>query len=168
MEDMERLAVAQAVYKVVADAVSTRGGKGGAPNLRTKVDDRMREEYMSTGSDRVRLRVNGQEVGTVSVKLSKPVDGVEPEIADASRLIKWLRESDGGRDAIQRLVFGDPGKVLAAATADGELPDGCRMRKVVEPARITGTVLRVDPQKVAAALGDALPEAVAGLLEGGE
>lgn len=166
MDDIERLAIAQAVYKAVSDAVSTRGGRRGAANLRTRVDDAVKRAYVETGADRTRLRVAGEEVGTISVKLSKPVDAAEPCVEDAAALVGWLRGSDGGRDALMRLVHGEPGLVLRAATADGELPDGCRVRKVVEPPRITGTLLRVDPAKVAAALGDGLPGAVAGLLEG--
>ena len=108
------------------------------------------------------------DVGTLSARLSKPVEGVAPEIADDAAFVAWLRASDGGADALMRLVTGYRTRqaVLDAATADGELPGGCRMVERREPARWLGTVLRVDKQSVAQALAGELPQAVAGLLGG--
>ena len=162
LSPIERLTIAQAAYKALGKLVDTKS----SDSLRSEMDREMMAELQLTGSDRRRLMLNGQQVGTYSVKMTKPVDTVEPEMVDAEKFIQWLRTSDGGLDTLRRVVFGEPKKLLKLATIDGELPDGCRMRKVVEPQRATGTVLRVDTEKVAAALGGELPSAVVGLISG--
>lgn len=166
LNNLQKLAVAQALLKVVKEQTDPHGGKRGESNLRTEADDDLRAMYESTGVDRVRISIGGEAVGTMSARLSKPVERVEPEVFDSAAFVKWLRTSDGGLDTLHRLVAGMPDKVLAAATADGELPDGCRMVARSEPAKWTGTMLRVDAAKVASALAGELPQAVAGLLAG--
>ena len=54
------------------------------------------------------------------------------------------------------------------AEANGELPGGCELRDVEVPARTSTRLTGCRPDVVAAALGPGLPDAVAGLLEGGE
>lgn len=161
-ERLQRLAVAQALQNAVKPMLDQR--RPGSE--RAEADDALRELYATDGVDRQRIRINGEDVGTLSLRFSKGRDGVEPAIEDSERLVRWLRGSDGGLDALRRLVYGEPGLVLKAATADGELPDGCRMREVHEPSAISGTALRVDAAKVAKALAGELPAAVAGLLGG--
>lgn len=58
---------------------------------------------------------------------------------------------------------------LAEAAKNGEVPDGCVVEAIDEPARLIGSTLRIEPQLVARALGESLPSAIAGLLPtGGE
>lgn len=167
-DSLSRLALADAVVKACKQMTDPRGGAHGAPNLRTEADDALREAYLMEGTDRRRITINGEQVGTLSARFTKGVDGVVPEIYDCEKLIEWLRTTDGGWDTLQRLVYSMPCKVLEAATTDGELPDGCRMVERSEPPQWAGTTLRVDSQKVARALAGELPEAVAGLLDGGD
>ena len=168
MSDLAKLALAESVVKACKAMTDPKGGAHGAPTLRTECDDALRADFEESGTDRRRISINGVEVGTLSARLSKPVSGVAPEIADDAAFVAWLRESDGGLDALKRLVTGYRTRqaVLDAATADGELPDGCRMVERSEPARWLGTTLRVKPEKVAQALAGELPQAVAGLLGG--
>lgn len=163
---LAQLALAQAIYKKLGEAISPRGGAHGAPNLRTDADDALQKLYEETGADRIKLEVNGQKVGTLSLTFSKPVHGTEVRVSNDAKFIKWLRESDGGVDTLKRLLYNDPAYIVAAATADGELPDGCYRAEVDEPARIKGKTLRVDPERVAAAYADGLPSAVMGLIGG--
>ena len=170
LTDIQRLAVAEAMGKAIKDMTNPRGGAHGAPTLRTECDDALREMYEAEGVDRKRIVINGQEVGTLSARLSKPESGTRVSMSDTGEFVRWLRESDGGRDALGRLLA-DPKTrqaIVAAATADGELPDGCRVESYERPASWLGTTLRVDPKKVGAALGAELPSAVVGLLGGGE
>ena len=168
LSGLAQLALAESVVKACKAATDPRGGAHGAPNLRTEADDALREAYELEGVDRKRIVIGGVEVGTLSARVSKPAEVVEPEIENDIALVDWLRETDGGRDALVRLVTGYRTRqaVLDAATADGELPGGCRMVERREPARWLGTALRVKPEKVAAALAGELPQAVAGLLGG--
>lgn len=163
MSDLEQLAVAQAVYNAVGKIVATKGD-----SLRARCDRAMLHEFHEEGTDRRRVMVNGQCVGTYTVRMKKTVDGVEPELVEPEKFIKWIRESDGGLDMLKRLVYGEPAKTVRLAAADGELPDGCRIRRVIEPERENGTMLKVEPSAVAAALSDGLPAAIAGLIGGGD
>ena len=71
-------------------------------------------------------------------------------------------------DAINRLIALEPGIMLKAAVADGELPDGCTMVERNEPSRIKNTTLRINKDKVVKAMGAQLSAAVAGFIGGGE
>ena len=168
LNDLQRLAVAEAMGKAIKGVTNPRGGAHGAPTLRTECDDALRQMYEEEGVDRKRIIINGQEVGTLSARLSKSESGTRVVVSDGGELLYWLRNSDGGRDALGRLLA-DPKTrqaIVDAATADGELPDGCRVESYDKPASWLGTTLRVDPKKVGAALGAELPSAIVGLLGG--
>ena len=170
LSDLQRLAVATAMEKAIKDVTNPRGGANGAPTLRTECDDALRQMYETEGVDRRRIVINGTEVGTLSARLSKPESGTRVVMLYATDFVKWLRTSDGGADALMRLVCDGKTRdaVIAAATADGELPDGCKVQDYDKPAAWLGTTLRVSVPKVGAALGGELPSAVMGLLGGGE
>ena len=170
LTDIQRLAVAEAMGKAIKDMTNPRGGAHGAPTLRTECDDALRADFEADGTDRRRIVINGQEVGTLSARLSKPESGTRVVMVKDFDLVDWLRHSDGGFDALLRLVR-DPktrDAVIAAATADGELPEGCRVESYDKPQAWLGTTLRVSVLKVGAALGGELPSAVVGLLGGGQ
>lgn len=170
LTDIQRLAVAEAMGKAIKDVTNPRGGAHGAPTLRTECDDALRQMYEAEGVDRKRIVINGTEVGTLSARLSKPESGTRVVVDDESAFVRWLMAGDGGEDAIWRLIHDTKTRdaVIAAATADGELPDGCRVEGYDKPSTWLGTTLRVDPKKVGAALGAELPSAVVGLLGGAD
>ncbi|MDM8270581.1 hypothetical protein [Thermophilibacter provencensis] len=170
LTDIQRLAVAEAMGKAIKDMTNPRGGAHGAPTLRTECDDALRQMYEAEGVDRKRIVINGTEVGTLSARLSKPESGTRVSMSDTGEFVRWLRESDGGFDALWRLVTSSKTNqaVIDAATADGELPDGCRVEDYERPATWLGTTLRISVPKVGAALGAELPSAVMGLLGGGQ
>lgn len=170
LNDLQMLAVAEAMGKAIKDVTNPRGGAHGAPTLRTECDDALRYDFEASGTDRRRISINGVEVGTLSARLSKPESGTRVVMCNDFDLVNWLRDTDGGFDALLRLVR-DPkthDAIIASATEDGELPDGCRVEGYEKPAAWLGTTLRVDVKKVGAALGAELPSAVVGLLGGGE
>lgn len=170
LSDLQRLAVVEAMGKAIKDVTNPRGGAHGAPTLRTECDDALRQMYETEGVDRKRIVINGTEVGTLSARLSKPESGTRVVMSDTGAFVRWLRESDGGYDALWRLVTASKTNqaVIDAATADGELPDGCRVESYDKPAAWLGTTLRVSVPKVGAALGGELPSAVMGLLGGAD
>ena len=170
LTDIQRLAVAEAMGKAIKEMTNPRGGAHGAPTLRTECDDALRADFEASGTDRRRIVINGTEVGTLSARLSKPESGTRVVMDKDYDFIDWLRHSDGGFDTLLRLVRDGKTRdaIIAAATADGELPDGCRVEDYERPSTWLGTTLRVDPKKVGAALGGELPSAVMGLLGGGE
>ena len=170
LNDLQRLAVAEAMGKAIKDVTNPRGGAHGAPTLRTECDDALRQMYETEGVDRKRIVINGVEVGTLSARFSKPESGTRVVMDRDLDLVDWLRHSDGGFDALLRLVRDGKTRdaIISAATADGELPDGCRVESYDKPSAWLGTALRVSVPKVGAALGGELPSAVMGLLGGGE
>ena len=170
LTDIQRLAVAEAMGKAIKDMTNPRGGAHGAPTLRPECDDALRADFEASGTDRRRISINGQEVGTLSARLSKPESGTRVVVDDEKAFVRWIMAGDGGEDAIWRLIHDHKTRdaVIAAATADGELPDGCHVEDYERPAAWLGTTLRVSVPKVGAALGGELPSAVVGLLGGGE
>lgn len=191
----ERLAVAQGVYKAVAQAVSTKSDH----NVRAEADDALADLLTTTGTDRVKLRVRGHDVGTLSVRYAKA--NHEPQVDDPEANAAWLAEN--GEDTyelhpewltknqlervarvmrdvnpasvvIRRVIRPEVREGLAegpngeVVTADGEVVPGMSWFDV--PKHAVGTTIRgCEPGKVAAALGGALPETVIALLgEGGE
>ena len=153
----ERLAVITAFSKAVKQADE---------QVREDVDAQMREDFMANGVTQKQLSVNGQKVGTITARMSKPKVGHFPSIANAQEFVEWLRTSDGGLDTLNRLVTVKPDLVIEAAIADGELPDGCEMVERFEPPMMTGTTVRVQLPKVIDALGNNLGAAAAALLTG--
>lgn len=170
LTDIQLLAVAEAMGKAVKDVTNPRRGAYGEPTLRTECDDALRADFEASGTDRRRIVINGQVVGTLSARISKPESGTRVVTCDDFDLVNWLRNTDGGFDALLRLVRNPKthDAIIDSATEDGELPDGCRVVDYERPAQWLGTVLRVDKQSIAQALGDSLPSAVYGLFSGGD
>lgn len=166
--EMQELALWKAIADAANERITTRP-KGGA-NLRTEIDDSMVALYENTGADRVKLKLNGQEVGTLSLTFTKPKQGVEMRVTDTKKLVEWLRETDEGADVLSTIICGASCQkaVIDAARDYGFLPDGCAMVEVNEPKHYKGTMLKVDGLKVARAMAGELPSAVAGLLGMGE
>ena len=166
LTEMQELALWKAIADAANERITTRP-KGGA-NLRTEIDDSMVALYESTGADRVKLELHGQEVGTLSLAFTKPKHGVEMRVTDTKKLVEWLRTTDEGADVLATIICGIKLQeaIVNAATDYGFLPDGCAMVEVNEPKHYKGTMLKVDGLKVARAMAGELPSAVAGLLGG--
>ena len=164
-KDLAKLALAEAIGKAVRDMTNPRGGKGGSPNLRTGVDDALRGMYEESGVRQLAVEVEGEQVGTVSARLSKADRGVKLAVRDTDAFTRWLVDGEGA-DYLAWLMARYEPELLKRAEADGVVPDGCAAEEYEEPASWLGTTLRVDAEKVASALGAKLPGAVAGFLEG--
>ena len=162
-DELARLAVAETMVKRLKLITDPRAKER---NLRQHVEEELVAQYEATGSSTFQVEVEGQKVGTMSLRFTDEKVGKRPVVTDYRAFARWIRESDGGMDTIVRLVNAKPDLMLDAATADGELPDGCEMREFHEPKRVSGATLRVKPEKVADALAGELPQAVAGLLSG--
>lgn len=157
LSDLERLAIADAFIKAC---------KKVEKGIREDVDNEMRDAFINEGVDRKQVSVNGQKVGTLSVRMTKAVEGKFPMVDNAEEFAQWVRTSDGGMDTIRRLIAVKPDLMLEAATADGELPDGCVLVERCEPPKYAGTTLRVQLPKVVDALGPKLGETATAVLTG--
>jgi len=166
---IERLAIEQAVYNAIGADLKT----GVPDNLRGEVNGFYLDMYERTGATGFEVRVNGQKVGTygfskVKGKPERTVTELRVTDEDALR----ADESDEFNDWLGAWLTDHlPELAIQYAQETGELLDGMELVEVTTPAvpdgiRPNGT-LRVKPEKVAAALGNALPATIAGLLEGG-
>lgn len=159
-DKMEQLAIMQALYKVVGAAVGTKD----PDNLRGQVDETLMDSYFETGAKSFDLRVNGEKVGTASVKVQKGYKTQTLQIEDYDAYEKWL---DGeGSDYRDILVQQYGEKILSLAMADGVLPDGCAVVNLSTSDKVVGTTIRVDPQKVYEAAGPMLDSVVHKALTG--
>lgn len=162
-DDAEKLAVWQALYQIAGKAVSTKS----CDNLRASCSDGLRELYESTGAKSVDVRVNGEKVGTMSLRIAKAEERMELICQDEGAFIEWL--CGDGRDYLTEATRDGMGrKVLGYARRDGVVPDGCQAVRDSIPETILGTTLRVDPEKVWRAGGAQIGEYVRGALEGGD
>ena len=169
MNDIERLTLAQALLKTVTKYTSTKD----PDSLRSRADADMLGNYERMGMKSVDLRINGEKVGTYSVKVSKATPAREVAqvvVEDPERALKWA-ETDAHDELREWLLAHMQEFATWCFDGYGEVADGARVDAVETPGtpeRATGTTLRVDGAKVAHALRGQLPAAVAGLLEGGE
>lgn len=169
MNSIERLAIEQAVYNAIGADLKTDV----TDNLRGEVNGFYLDLYERTGATGFEVRLNGQKVGTYGfskVKGTPERTVTELRVTDHNALI--ADRSDEFNDWLGAYLAAHLDELAVQyATETGELLDGMELVEVTTPAtpdtiRPNGT-LRVRPEKVAAALGNALPATIAGLLEGG-
>lgn len=169
MNSIERLAVEQAVYNAIGADLKT----GNPDNLRGEVNGFYLDLYERTGATGFEVRVNGQKVGTYGfskVKGTPERTVQEFQVTDMQALRCW--DDEAFHEYVAKFFDQHLAELaIQYAQETGDLPDGVELVEVTTPAtpdtiRPNGT-LRVRPEKVAAALGNALPATIAGLLEGG-
>ena len=168
MKDIEQLAISQALYNLVADQVSTKD----PDNLRGRVSQKYVELYEETGAKSFDVKLGGEKVGTFSLTVSKPTDSVTKTdffVTDEAKFRAWedfnaaaLDYATAHLQQIADWAFG----------MTGEIPEGCEVQQFeiagMPGGEVTRTTLKVDTEKVVELVGNGLPEAARGLLEGGE
>ena len=166
----EQLYVKQAMFSIIANDVSTKD----PDSLRSALDATLVENYATTGYKSKDAKVNGQKVGTYSVR----VGNGRPQrtesvlrVTDHAKLIDYVLYSDECADERKEYL-----ELMAKNFAEycvrtyGTVCDGCEMVEHVypeQPPTVLGTTLRIDAEKVGEALRGYLPTAFAGLLEAG-
>ena len=152
LNDNERIYVMQAVYKSMADEMST-----GKDNARGEFDERMRKKWRdadTNGNGSYNAMLMGQKVGTVTVKPDEPKPKQVFDVVDLDALEDWIPTCEG-----QFLQFIATNMAQFAKwwfDMTGEIPPGPK-----EP-RVT---LTIKPDKVAEVMG-ALPGDMRPLLGG--
>ena len=141
-DGLAKLALAEAIIKAAREMTNPRGGAHGAPNLRTECDDRLRQMYEESGTDRQRVLVNGEQVGTLSARVSKPVQVNQLDVLDFDALRAWLKGEDGAEYLDQIIAKAVP-EVMELCMADGVVPDGCAMvRGTSSPLAMASSMAR--------------------------
>lgn len=161
MTDLEKLAIAQGLFKAVGAIVSTKD-----PNsLRSAQDMELMRLYETIGVDRVTLKVGDTEVGKLSLRRKKATHKAEVVVEDTAALWAWLH-NEADETLLADIVPAIAKALDAYVERTGDVPDGCSVRHVDTPEGIAGTTITgCKPEKIAEALGSELPAAVVGLLE---
>lgn len=162
---LERLAVAQALYKELGAITST----GNPYSLRGMCDEELRADFEEDGTDRRRITLNGVEVGKLSVKVTKPGKPKAVQV-DIAKSATWLREQLEERPDWLLCWLGARSTEIAQACLDatGEVPDGYEVRRDMGGEFAGTTLTGCTAERVQAATGVLLQSEVLALLEGGE
>jgi hypothetical protein len=169
MTAIERLAIEQAIYNAIGADLKT----GVPDNLRGQVNGAYLDLYEQTGATGFEVRVNGQKVGTYGFsKVKGQPERIVTELRVTDHAALAADESDEFNDWLSDYITDHLDELaIQYCQETGELLDGVELVETTTPAtpdgiRPNGT-LRIQPAKVAAAMGGALPSVIAGLLEGG-
>lgn len=169
-EDLEKLAFAQALYQKLGEIVSTKD----PDSLRGLADEFYREMYETTGAKSFEVKIDGEKVGTYSVRVSKAKPSTTEEhftVTDEEKLSEWVSR-EINYDLAASFVFAHLERFAGwYFTETGEVPYGCELEQTVtlaQPARYSGGALKVDPMAVLGAMQGKLGPSVAGILGGGE
>lgn len=158
----ERLYIEQAIYKAIAADVSTKGN-----GLRSQLDKALTDGYLETGVKSRDALINGQKVGSYSVKVSKDTRTTALVITDEKKWLDWALENGYARVEVKpRIVVDDEREVLNELMENGELPNGCEVQQLGSPPHPTGTTLTIDPTKVNNVIGELGMGSVFPLLNG--
>lgn len=167
MNEIEQLAIMQALYNVIGGEVKT----GNPDNLRGRVNDIYRGYYEQSHGKSYDVQLNGESVGTYTFPKTKaePAKTVTTiEVVDYAMLRAY--EDDNWLDWIGRWTVEHIGELAREYVEQtGEVLPGVDVRVEEIPAKPAGIrpngTLRVYPEKVAQAMGNQLGETVRGLLE---
>ena len=150
----ERMYVAQAVFKAISQEVKTN-----QDNMRGDFDARFRERYHETGAKSYDALLQGQKVGTVTVKPDEPKSKAEFRIVDFDALEDWYPQAE---DMFLQFVIANlPEFAEFYFMRTGEMPGGCTVETVTPEPKEPTVTLRIDEKKVADVMhglpGDVLP-----------
>ena len=169
MNPIELLALKQAIYKAVANDVKTKE----PDNLRGKIDEYYRNVYEQTGGKSFNVNLDGEKVGTYTLKFSKPRESQTIQcfvVDDYIELAEWYDKLPD--EEIRMYCARNLGEIAEFYWAEyGEIPDGCQLEYIDTepvPEQLISGDLRIDPKAVEKVMGERLGPAVAGLLGDGE
>lgn len=158
LNDDERIYVMQAVYKSMAEEMTT-----GKDNARGEFDRRMRDDYVNLGIKTRDAMLMGQKVGTVTVKPDEPKPKQVFNVDDMDALEDWIPSCDGQFLQFIVMNMGQFAKWWLDMT--GEVPPGCSLETVTPEPKEPRVTLTIKPDKVAEVMG-ALPGDMRPLLGG--
>ena len=160
----QRLAVATAIKKASDKALDAR-----EPGSIRQVADSYIKGKLPDGGN-VHVRLNGRKIGTYSVVAKEVDDGIDVYMSDAEAFGDWVRDEDAAGNAAIEWVLADNRRRDAFARhlveLTGVIPEGVEAYPQVPHVELSTRLTHVNVDEVAKAIGDELPQAVAGLLGG--
>jgi len=164
----ERLAIEQALFNKLGEDVSTKN----PDSLRYAADTDMIETYRATGYKSRDVMVNGQKVGTHSVRVSKGKDAQTVKrlaVMDGHELEQFVQSDECAEERAEYIALMAQNFAEYMLETYGIVCDGCEVVTETIPAQpptISGTTMRIDADKVVQALKGYLPTTFGGLLGG--
>jgi hypothetical protein len=166
----ERLAIEQALFNRLGEDVSTKN----PDSLRYAADSDMIETYRNTGYKSRDVMVNGTKVGTHSVRISKGKDAQTVKrlaVMDGHELEQFVQSDECADERAEYLALMAQNFAEWMLETYGIVCDGCEVVTEIihaQPPTVLGTTLRIDAEKVSAALNGYLDAPIAGLIGGGD
>lgn len=152
--------LAQALYSKLGKFVSTKG----RDNLRSEDDRSLLELYEATGAKSFDRKINGVKVGTSSIKVAPQKDILDIDIKDQDAFEQWLLDTGLGKQTVTY----DNDALLKYCNDTGEEPAGASIICTTIPQHPTGTVLKIDADRVFEVMQEKLPQNVVALLGQGD
>lgn len=145
----------QFVYKEAAKQVSTKDPY----SLRSMVDAHYMQMFRDTGAKSFQARFMGEDVGSYSIPVSKEKILPQIDVQNAEEYMNWAEENGFTR------VVVDEKAVMMHFEATGEQPDGAICSVNVVPPSPSAPRLKLDVEKMRAAIKKKLPNITTRLLE---
>lgn len=136
LSPIQKLAIAQAIYKAVADIVSTKSND----SLRAQIDRDVYTNYTNTGAKSYDVWLFDEKVGTISARINKPTKQTKLRVSDMHEYIDWCFAND--------CITTDDKAAEKKFLETGEIPDGCEIEEIEVGGGFAGTTLKIDKQKV--------------------
>lgn len=152
--------LAQALYSKLGKFVSTKSDN----NLRSEDDRSLLQLYDTTGAKSFERKINGVKVGTSSIKVAPEKEVIDITIEDEEAFNQWLIETGIGK----RTVSYNQQDLENYCSRTGEEPTGATLTYSTIPEHPTGTVLKIDADKVFEVMQERLPQNVVALLGQGD
>lgn len=167
LSPIQRLAVAQYIFKCVSEVVSTKDPE----SLRTMCDHVAIDRYEAEGAKSFDVKLDGQKVGTYSVKVSKAKRSTERTVLVVDDWDAYLNEccNDLWDYAKSYLIDASEEILDAYFTETGDVPTWAHAETRCtppEPPRAVGTTLRIDKEAMYDAMRPMLGDGVTAFLEG--
>jgi hypothetical protein len=164
---MEQLAIEQALFSRLGEDVSTKN----PDSLRSACDQQVVDNYRAMGAKSYDVHVNGEKVGTYSVRVGKETpEKVSKRIAVRDRYAFDAYVKEHATEEVFEYVHLMMDNFASFMLESyGVLCDGCEVVEDVtpaQPAKVQGTTLRIDADKVAAVINGYLPTTLAGFIGG--
>lgn len=163
---MEQLAIEQALFSRIGNDVSTENPE----SLRSYADSQLIGSYYTTGARSYDQFVNGQKVGTYTVRVgrgTKEQKKTHLVVSKPDKLESYVNSPECSDEVAEYMVLMAQNFASWMLETYGIVCDGCEVWEETisaESPKVLGTTLRIDAEKVSEALAGYLPTTIAGLL----
>ena len=167
---MEQLAIEQALFSKLGEDVSTKN----PDSLRSAIDGEIVGNYRATGAKSYDVHVNGEKVGTYSVRVGKGAPAKTTKnmiVLDQMKLEQFATSDECAEERAEYIALMARNFAEWMLETYGIICDGCDVVEneiPAKPSTVLGTTLRIDSEKVSEAIHGYLPTTIAGFIGGSD